>query len=67
MLKLSEFSFKFTAAEFDPAKRLNTHPALLHRTYNRPTTSMLETEAFPGTAVTDNEAASLELKVRIFF
>ncbi|XP_030850729.1 probable U3 small nucleolar RNA-associated protein 11 [Strongylocentrotus purpuratus] len=29
------------ANEFDPAKHLNTHPALLHRTHNRPTLSML--------------------------
>ncbi|XP_063954700.1 probable U3 small nucleolar RNA-associated protein 11 [Lytechinus pictus] len=29
------------AKEFDPAKHLNTHPALLHRAHNRPTLSML--------------------------
>ena len=50
----------FTAAEFDPARHLDTHPALLHRTYNRPTTSMLESQQFPGI---NAEEMDEELKV----
>ncbi|XP_071477207.1 probable U3 small nucleolar RNA-associated protein 11 [Diadema antillarum] len=33
------------ATDIDLAKRLDTHPALLHRTHNRPTTSMLSDPA----------------------
>ncbi|XP_072022647.1 probable U3 small nucleolar RNA-associated protein 11 [Amphiura filiformis] len=52
---------KKEAAEFDAAKHLDTHPALLHRTYNRPTTAMLESHTFPGTAV-DEEVVGTELQ-----
>lgn len=32
----------FPAKEFDAAKYFNTHPSLVNRTYNRPTTEMLK-------------------------
>ena len=52
----------FTAAKFDAAKHLDTHPALLHRTYNRPTTAMLESQQFPGISAAE-EMDSEEVKV----
>ncbi|XP_013398660.1 probable U3 small nucleolar RNA-associated protein 11 [Lingula anatina] len=37
---------KKEAKSFDVAKRFNTHPSLLGRTYNRPTLDMLKTQTY---------------------
>ena len=42
------FYFFIAAANFDTAKHLNTHPALLGRTFNRPRLDTLQKQQFKG-------------------
>jgi len=48
-----------SAAEFDAAKHLNTHPSLLGRSHNRLTLDKLKTAAIKGSADDESFAVSV--------
>jgi len=53
----------WTAAQFDAAKHLNTHPDLLGRSHNRLTLDKLKTVAIGGSA--DDESLSVCVIVNV--